>query len=125
MTASLYPGEIACPACGERVLFAVAAAGDLIPLDTEPYGPVVAYRDLLGLPRCRPYRNGSALRPGEERFSLHLDTCIPRRGRIAAVPGLPEGVRSFDAAWRRRDEIQHLASLGSHPRRHDDHRNMR
>jgi hypothetical protein len=115
MKPRVYPGDANCPACGRSVLFAVDRTGDLTPLDVEPYGPVVAYRDPLGTPRCRPYPSGSVLRPGEERFSLHLDTCTPRRGRIATVPGLPPGVLSFDAAWRRRVQERHRAELGNRP----------
>jgi hypothetical protein len=89
------PGIGDCPDCGRRVLFALAATGDLIPLDEGPGGPVVVAWDRTRTPRVRPVGPSGGIREGEHRFGLHVSTCRVLFLDTARIRRRPENARRY------------------------------
>jgi hypothetical protein len=76
MTERIRAGLGGCPDCGLRVLYALAATGDLIALDEGHDGPVVVRWDNTGTPRVRDARPEYQPKDGEHRWRLHRRSCI-------------------------------------------------
>jgi hypothetical protein len=72
---SIYAGIGDCPDCDVRVLFAMDAHGELVPLDEGRDGPVAVRWDITDTPRVRPVNPDYKPREGEHRFRLHRDSC--------------------------------------------------
>lgn len=69
------PGIANCPDCDERVLFALAATGDLIALSNGKDGPWAVRWDITDTPRCRRVADDYRPREGEHRFRPHVWSC--------------------------------------------------
>jgi hypothetical protein len=71
-----YAGLGGCDHCGLQVLWALAADGSMVAVDTNRGGPVMVRTDCTGTPRIR--RVPLFYRPaeGETRAGLHNDACI-------------------------------------------------
>lgn len=69
------PGIDGCTECGLRVLYALAASGDVIAVDPAPSGgPLVVAWDSTDMPRVRE-QPGGRLRDGEHRYARHVMSC--------------------------------------------------
>jgi len=72
---SLRPGLGNCPDCEERVLFALAATGDLIALSNGSDGPCVVRWDVTDTPRVRHVDYDYQPPAGQHRFRPHAWSC--------------------------------------------------
>ena len=75
MSSPLTPGVATCPDCGERLLCAATPVGDVLALSPDDSGPVIAYEDGEGIPRCRPAGPDEQLALGEYMFRAHDPRC--------------------------------------------------
>lgn len=79
----ITPGFGRCPDCDERVLFALAATGDVIAFDAAfEDGPWAVRWDCTRTPRCRPVGAPEAIHLGDYLYERHALAC-PARATVA------------------------------------------
>lgn len=93
------PGFGSCPECGEPVLFALAASGDVLSLDKAwDDGTHAVAWDCTGTPRVRPALGQLGM--GEQSFARHVFACA-ELAPVSTLRPRRRGVPAPDTERRR------------------------